>query len=283
MTLDGILKAKAISITASIPDVITDIPGMNDISIYPEIVNRPAKNVKKSRTKVTIEDLVVDDELKKDIIEFYARTDLQHPSYWMEKRRIKKEYRQQCAEYMTTTYHWPPWIATETTKCLSIPKDRVSIGDLAIGYLVASWSKRFLKPFADLRGKKITLYTNINILADVVWLGISALAIFGTDGHYDSELMQNVMHGIHHACNEGKIISDLVYANFIVRGFQIPVRAYYSIVKEQHTWSPATLVHPNVPESIIFGIIQGYDWVLKGKEYFKEYKERKRDNYLNHS
>jgi hypothetical protein len=238
-------------------------------------IKKAIKKDKKWKNDVAIEHLIVDDEFKKEIVRFCERKDIQNPSYWIDKNRIMKEYKRQCAEHLMNEYDWPKWVAKNVAKTVRIPRNKKSLADYIAGYFVASLPKRYVEPVAKLMGADRKFYTNVNIAADVLWLGISAYTIFGINDNTHFVALQWL-----HDFFTSDALGPLTYANLAVRAVQIPVRAFYNNVKNKHTWSPATFINPDVIETIPFAVLLGYDYVLKVRNYRKNRKER--NNFLNH-
>jgi hypothetical protein len=250
----------------TIDDTISKTLDYKIISDAPRFEKELKKDIE-WKNDVAIEYLIADDELKQDIIKFCERKDVQHPSYWIEKNRVMKEYKRQCAEHLMNEYGWPKLVAKQIARTVRIPRKKTSAADIVAGYFVASLPKRYVEPVAKLMGADRKFYTNINIVADAVWLGISAYTIFGI-GDNSPAYLQHTQNFLTNG-----FMGTLTYANAAVRAVQIPIRTICNM-KGIHTWSPATFVNPDLVETVPFAILLGYDYILKIKNHHKNRKQK---------
>ncbi|GEM_PF-6415192 len=237
--------------------------------------NREIKKDREWKSNVSIEHLIVDEELKKDIINFCERKDVHNPNYWIEKNQVMKQYRHQCAEHLMNKYDWPKWVAKSVAKTVRIPRKNISFADVIAAYFVGSLPTRYVEPVAKLMGADRKFYTTINIIADAAWLGISAYSLYVLKDNSVTTLMNDAYHLANNTLAE-----NTLYINTAIRAIQIPLRTI-SNMKGKHTWSPASLITPFIPEAITFGVIIGHDYGLKIKNHYKKLKNK--DNFLNHS
>jgi len=180
-----------------------------------------------------------------------------HNSKKSDKRILLKEYRQQCAEYLTNELNWPEKFSKNLAGKLHVPRERKTWTDWLIGYTIGSLPDRFLEPVSRITHTDKMFYTKVNILADIVFLGASAFLIYEMNIQHQSEIMNNIYHWLH-----GGGPKFLIYANEITRGLQIPYR-YYQYRRGKHTWSLATIINPDIPEAIIASGFVLYDQIQK--------------------
>ena len=202
---------------------------------------------------MTLDDIVQKeaDTVSLDVIESNSPfidsydADKYHNSKKSDKRILLKEYRQQCAEYLTNELHWPEKFSKNLAGKLHVPREKITWTDWLIGYSVGSLPDRYLEPVSRITRTDKKFYTKVNILADIVFLGASAFLIYEMSIPHQSVIMNNIYHWL-----GGGGSKALIYGNAIARALQIPYRSI-QYWRGKHTWSLATIINPDIPEAII--------------------------------
>jgi len=190
-------------------------------------------------------------------IETYDADKYHNSKSKQEKQAMLKEYRQECNEYLMTELHLSEKKSKWITNHLHVPRNEITFTDILIGLSVANLSHRYLEPVSKITRTKELFYTKVNILADIFFLGVSTFLSYEINKEHNSETITYV-------CNllKGSGSDWLIYSNDIARVIQIP----YRIVKYfqgKHTWSPATIINPNIPEAVIASGFFIHDQVQK--------------------
>lgn len=220
---------------------------------------------------MSIDNIVEEDEgsIEFQLSELRKRKDFYNPQLWIKNKKLLNKYREQCVEELVQEYSWPKNIAKQISKFIHPPSENMTTADYAIGYFAGSLPKLYLGPIAKIRGKDITKYTKVSIITDAILLGVSAFAIYGMHSEQNSEFATKIYDFLR---TDGA--AALIYANAATRAIQIYTRTR-AYLKGNHTWSPATIINPFLPEIIAFTPLMVYDQVKKIKDYKNKFLDHK--------
>ena len=201
-----------------------------------------------------------DESLEFQLSELRKRKDFYNPQFWIKNKKLLNKYQNERAKELVEKHHWPKKVAKQIARFIHPPSKKTTITDYAIGYFAGGLPKRYLEPISEFRNKDILTYTKTSIITDGILLGISAFLIYGMHAEHKSETITQIYNFLNDA---GPKI--LIYGNALARTIQLYTRTK-AYRKGNHTWSPASIINPFLPEVITFTPLIGYDQYKKIKE-----------------